>query len=88
MAREVDVFTVVWAEIQKQIELVQIRNQHSSPRVVIVDQATPPVFPSGPKRRLMVLVGMMAGVFLIVGVLAMIHLASIARTKIRDGSFG
>jgi len=82
LKREVDVYSVVWAEIQKQIQLVQISNQHSSPRVVVIDRATAPLFPSGPKRRLMVLVGMMAGVMFMVGILALCHVVSVARSKL------
>lgn len=84
LKRDVDVYSVVWAEIQKQIELVQIRNQHSSPRVVVVDQATPPLFPSGPKRRIMVLLGMFLGVVFVVAVLGFLKMFTIARTKVMD----
>jgi hypothetical protein len=82
LKRDVDVYSVVWAEIQKQIELMQISNQHSSPRVVVVDRAAPPMFPSGPKRRLMVLVGIMAGVIFMVGILALFHFISVARSRL------
>ncbi len=82
LKREVDVYLIVWTEIQKQIELVQISNQHSSPRVVVIDSATPPVSPSGPKRRLMVILGVILGGFFMVVVILTFKVFSVARTKI------
>ncbi len=86
LRREVDVYLIVWTEIQKQIELVQISNQHSSPRVVVIDPATPPVAPSGPKRRLMVMLGVfLGGVFMAVLIL-LFQVFLVARSKIMAGS--
>jgi uncharacterized protein involved in exopolysaccharide biosynthesis len=86
LKRKVDVYLIVWTEIQKQIELVQISNQHGSPRVVVVDRATPPLFPSGPKRRLMVILGVIVGVFLAVGILLLVNLFSAFRSRILLGN--
>jgi len=86
LKREVDVYLVVWTEIQKQIELIQISNQHSSPRVVVIDSATPPVSPSGPQRRLMVILGVILGGVLMVGVILIFQLFLVTRSKILAGS--
>jgi hypothetical protein len=61
----------VFLELQKQTEIAEIEEVKNTPVLKILDEATPPVKPSRPMRTLMVVGGVLLGIFVAISWVAL-----------------
>lgn len=67
LQRQVDVKTDLYRELQSQMMQAEIELQHEQPVITMVEAPVPPNEPSAPKRKLIVILSLMLGLFAGVG---------------------
>lgn len=72
--------TSVYSELQTQFTRARIELQKSQPVITILDAAVPPFEPSKPKRKLLVMLALMIGIFFGIGLALVRHLLNTAKS--------
>ena len=67
LQRQVDVKTALYRELQTQMMQAEIELQHEQPVITVVEAPVPPLEKSAPKRKLIVVMSLMLGLFAGVG---------------------
>lgn len=68
MKRNVDASNAAWLEVRRQLEVALLEAHKGPPVVEVLDVARPPVIRTSPKRKIMVVIGGLLGVFLGLGI--------------------
>ena len=61
LSRQVEAQTLIWSELKRQLELARIEENRSTTSLDVLDRAAVPQIPSSPRKKLIVILALLAG---------------------------